>query len=67
MVYIDLFGNVSTSIILPSEIKRELNQSDTFSKQLSTGFAFTNTDWDSVMWGCSLAVIVRILNLSKMW
>ena len=32
---------------------KELNQSDTFSKQLFNGFAFMNTDWDNVMWGCS--------------
>ena len=41
------------------------NQSDMFSKQLSTGFAFM--DWDSVTWGCSLSVIVGILYLSNMW
>ena len=40
---------------------KERNQSGTFSKQLSIGFAFTNTDWDSVTWGCSLTVIVGIL------
>ena len=45
---------------------KEFNQSDTFSKQLSTGLAFTNTDWDSVMWGCSLTIIVRILSLLNM-
>ena len=46
---------------------KELNQSDPFSKQLSTDFAFTNMDWDSVTWGGSLTVIVWILNLSNMW
>ena len=45
---------------------KEFNQSDTFSKQLSTGLAFTNTDWDSVMWSCSLTIIVGILSLLNM-
>ena len=45
---------------------KEFNQSDTFSKQLSTGLAFTNTNWHSVMWGCSLTIIVGILSLSNM-
>ena len=32
-----------------------------FSKQLSNGFAFTNTDSDDVTWGCSLTVIVSVI------
>ena len=43
MVYIDSFWlsfNANNSPIW----RKELNQSDTFSKQHSTGFAFTNTD-----------------------
>ena len=32
-----------------------------FSKQLSTGFAFTNTDSDDVTWGCSQTVIVSVI------
>ena len=39
---------------------KEPNQLDTFSKQISTGFAFTNTDWDSVTWGCSLTANVNV-------
>ena len=45
---------------------KETNRSDTISKQLTTGFSLTNTDWDSVTWGCSLTVIVGILNLFNM-
>ena len=32
-----------------------------FPKQLSTGFGFTNTDSDDVTWGCSLTVIVSVI------
>ena len=32
-----------------------------FSKQLSTGFAFTNADSDDVMWGCLLTITVSLI------
>ena len=47
--------------------RKELNYSDTSSKQLSTVFAFRNTHMDGATQACSLTIIVEILNISKMW
>ena len=60
MVYIGLFDWFSTLLISPTDVKNLTNQTR-FSKQLFTGFAFTNMDSDDVTWGCLSTVIVSAI------